>query len=1048
MITDRSLPYHYRQLISWIERETQPLDAKLIVVPTKQIGYELTTAMASLSDGWLNLEALPLGTIATRIVQFEKPMTDHSARTIMSKAAMPFLLEQILADVRRESGVPLNRAAGAFARTISDLRTSRISPDEYIRSSSGPFSETMSQVYERYLDALNTLDLMDEADVYSRATEIVKAQADSNTSIPGLFDSVAVLDEVELSDVAHDFVRALISRSQTAFRIGPEKSARLKGTLSPLMAGRRLSDWSVPVVDSNARPAQTGIKVLKAVDADNEIRTVFRSIVESQIPLDQVEIACTVGDPYVRIARHLSDRYNMPLTVATGIRAVDTRAGALARAYLLWIIEGKSSLDLVRLLRSGLVQVRQTSGQDVNPDSIHEWASLLAQMPIRGSLERYQIALDRIKSRSSEKVSLLKGTFREQKAKAELSLCDQIEKTLWPLIALADRIDTNSSLSDMCSMISTLLYTYAPISDEAEDSEGNKDPEFVARQELIARFDGLATQLPIRLPSAVLLARSLEVITGAVVYARSARSGKIHLSPLASAGFTGRPHVYVVGLDNQTGASGHAEDPLFSDVEKEAATGEGSGRMIPQARFRSSSLRDQLTRATARFDGSIHLIYSAYELASDRETGASAALMSVSGLTEEERDSIQIDSFVPSDKPGLGGRILDTTDMLLNLGTQRDPAGSSRRSAASLVESAYPWMAAGIEASRHRLSADWTPFDGLVGTAGKSLNLFSGKSRLSASRLETLMACGYKYFLRYVLWASEPDEPDEDVWMDARMRGTIVHDVLQDFMEQAVRTERALDIESIDDNITELSRLFVAAVDAYGQRVEAPNPATRGAVLSEFNYVSRAFVQDEAKRNEHARPREFELAFGISPAAKQSPSDPTDVYRLNLNGLEFNFQGRIDRIDELKNGHLAITDYKTGSSYAYDPANLLSNGKSLQWALYAYVVEELLGAPVASSGYLFPGKKELGLRIESDPGLVRNEIASLLRHAGLRVQEGHFLQAADPAKACTFCDYLRVCGDAGLRKQQLEQKISATEPGDIMYESLSNWAYAEKKLNS
>ena len=46
MPTKQSLPLHYSQLIRWIEDETRPLESKLIIVPTQQIGYEITTAMA------------------------------------------------------------------------------------------------------------------------------------------------------------------------------------------------------------------------------------------------------------------------------------------------------------------------------------------------------------------------------------------------------------------------------------------------------------------------------------------------------------------------------------------------------------------------------------------------------------------------------------------------------------------------------------------------------------------------------------------------------------------------------------------------------------------------------------------------------------------------------------------------------------------------------------------------------------------------------------------------------------------------------------------
>ena len=215
-------------------------------------------------------------------------------------------------------------------------------------------------------------------------------------------------------------------------------------------------------------------------------------------------------------------------------------------------------------------------------------------------------------------------------------------------------------------------------------------------------------------------------------------------------------------------------------------------------------------------------------------------------------------------------------------------------------------MDSGRNAEEQRSALEWTHFDGIVGDTSRGRNLFSGNSRLSSSRLETLIACPYKYFLRYVLRAYSPDEPDEDVWMDAKTRGSIVHDVFSRFMIAAVADGRSLAPDSLEKNLVEMQRLFAEATDVYENQVAASNPADRAAVIAEFDYNARAFLHDEARRSGTIKPRAFELAFGISPATKQSADDPTDIFRIDLGGLQFNYQGRIDRVDELENGHFSI----------------------------------------------------------------------------------------------------------------------------------------------
>lgn len=1060
MQTKRRLPQHYSQLIYWVEHETRPLDAKLIIVPTQQIGYEITTAMTSLSKGWLNLEALPLSTVAARLVEKygKNPMP-----VVLGASSLPFLFEKLLQDIKVENGISLDRAAGSFARTIADLRMAGVSPDEYVHASGGPFKTTVRAVYNRYLENIVSLGVIDEAELYARAIKIL---AEPGSAIGA--DSVVIMDEVHLPEVSAIFVRALADRAVSNFRIGAT-SAESSAVHSPLSAGVRLKEWHVPGIDSDAADTGAGdagaddtdagvsdagdasgnlgscldaasrTKVHSAVDPENEIRAVFRTILEEGLELDRVEIACTTSDPYLRIARHLSARYNFPLTVATGFRAMDSRAGALARSYLSWIRDGKRCPDLVQIIRSGLICFG--GREPLQALDVAQMANMLAMMPVSGHTDRYRSALDRIRIGLESRIELTRGTFLEKEARAQLRICDNTQQEIFPLIDLANRISGMASPEDMRAMMSSLLYTYSPISNEAEDKEGNKDPEFVARQELIARFDGLARQLNIRLPESALITRTLEVISGAVVYARSARSGKLHLGPLSSAGYTGRPHLFVVGLDNQRARSGLAEDPLFSDQEKDRIGAAEPGRLIPTAHDRVGAQRNLLRQAISRFDGQVHLIYSTYDLAAGKESGPSAALMSISGLDERMKNGIRPHSFVAS---GVSPTVLDETDAVLVMAS----AGNREESVQEYSRDLYPGLAAGLDAREKRASREWTAFDGVVGDSGRSRDLFSGKSRLSASRLETLTTCPYRYFLKYVLRLRVSDEPDPDVWMDALTRGSVAHDVFQLFMESTVEEGRSLEIENIEENARLIQQLFVSAVDTHEQLSDAPNPAAREIILTDFEMMGRAFLHDEARRTSYSTPEAFEFGFGVARYGRRSTDDSTESFRLKLDGLEFNFTGWIDRIDRLNDGGFTITDYKTGSGRYFSAHDLLDGGKKLQWALYAYVIEQLRGERVETSGYLFPGKQDLGRRIEADPGLVRGEIVTLLRNAGLMVNGGFFLPAADPSKACKYCDYERICGDTKMRKVEVTQKIKASAPGDILHETLTLWPYSSGSVVS
>ena len=120
-----------------------------------------------------------------------------------------------------------------------------------------------------------------------------------------------------------------------------------------------------------------------------------------------------------------------------------------------------------------------------------------------------------------------------------------------------------------------------------------------------------------------------------------------------------------------------------------------------------------------------------------------------------------------------------------------------------------------------------------------------------------------------------------------------------------------------------------------------------------------------------------------------------------------------------------IWDYKTGSTFGFDDGDLLGGGAHLQWALYAYAVEQMgAGRPVRSSGYFFAGDRGIGRRFESIPPAPA-ELGALLEPLLEMVSAGafHHLQKAEE---CRFCDFRRVCAGERKSRRELEAMRDAT----------------------
>jgi ATP-dependent helicase/nuclease subunit B len=152
-------------------------------------------------------------------------------------------------------------------------------------------------------------------------------------------------------------------------------------------------------------------------------------------------------------------------------------------------------------------------------------------------------------------------------------------------------------------------------------------------------------------------------------------------------------------------------------------------------------------------------------------------------------------------------------------------------------------------------------------------------------------------------------------------------------------------------------------------------------------------------------PTLFEFAFGLPHDTGRDPATVPDPVLVDG---RFKLRGSVDLI-ETKNGDLRITDHKTGRNRT-TWKTVIGGGAILQPVLYGLAVEQALGRPV-KSGRLF--------YCTSAGGFVDHEIPlnEQNRRSGLealeivdRAVELGFLPAAPDERACTWCDFVAVCG--------------------------------------
>ena len=274
---------------------------------------------------------------------------------------------------------------------------------------------------------------------------------------------------------------------------------------------------------------------------------------------------------------------------------------------------------------------------------------------------------------------------------------------------------------------------------------------------------------------------------------------------------------------------------------------------------------------------------------------------------------------------------------------------------------------------------------------------------MSATRLELLAKCPFGYFLRHVLKVQPPEEVafDRSRWLDPLQRGSLVHEILCEFMTavagrgEDVRTSRHAAV------MTGIAEAHVARMKL---RVPPPSDSIFESERRDIRETLEIFMAAEEKREIKGRPLAFEKAIPGESIA--------------LDGRRsFRLRGFIDRIDLIGPDTYRIIDYKTGNPAPYEGVVHFGRGRTLQPALYAVALEQMLARErpgstphVAESGYLFPSRRGEGDEImvrDFDRGRLRSLLGDLLA----LLEKGYFI--AGPEAKCDYCDYRAACISGG-----------------------------------
>ena len=309
-----------------------------------------------------------------------------------------------------------------------------------------------------------------------------------------------------------------------------------------------------------------------------------------------------------------------------------------------------------------------------------------------------------------------------------------------------------------------------------------------------------------------------------------------------------------------------------------------------------------------------------------------------------------------------------------------------------------------------RARKPWSPYDGLVRVT-ESTRSFLQSQRLDArpysvSALQNYAYCPYRFLLSALYHLEPLEEPEPLERMDPLTKGSLFHEVLAEFfrtlqqrnMPIATTPINAL-LEVLDATLTRVAANYAELLAPAVERVWQDEIAS---IRTDLHIWAR-----DLARSTGWEPWLFEFAFGLPDAPGRDPNSRREP--VTIDG-RFILRGSVDLV-ERKPGTkiLRVTDHKTSKNRS-ERGSVIGHGQQLQPVIYSLAVEAATGCSVETARFSYcttaGGFTEHNVPINERTRRMGIEALEIID----RAVEFGMLPPAPAEKACSFCDFLPVCG--------------------------------------
>jgi ATP-dependent helicase/nuclease subunit B len=941
--------------------------------------------LAELTGGWLNLR---LETPFSLALDIATPRMAAEGRILVTPTLREAILRRLYHTLDKRF-LPPHPTPGIFTalgQFLEEIRMAELPPRDMqiLRQTDPAKAADLEAILIRYEEELERARAVDAPAVYRMARDANASRA-WHLLIPESLRLPWIVSDILLD---RNFGEVLVLEEDPVHGVDTPSGLAGSPYRRPEVSASALSFLFAP---DGAPASPPAIEIFAAVGERNECREILRRILARSVRLDQVEVILTDYAVYAPLLDDLrAELGNLPITFAAGLPAARSGPARAVAAFARWMRDGVPELALRRLLTSGDLRAPEgTTGRRT--------ARALRAAQVGFGAERYALCLDGYCAELQDELHDAEDPTDAERLATRLKAARAARAWMLDILSLVPR--GAAPLGAFLAAARTFLGGHAAV----------RSPTDAAAVTQLA--DRLAAP-PVEDVAPIAPADAAEWILTAVegmsVAASGSRPGHLHVSNIRNGGYTGRPVIFVLGLDDGRFPGMVFQDPILGDLERERL---GVAMAAGRSAARSLEARYAFGACLARLRGEISLSYPAFDLADGRRRFPSPALLQAhrlrTGNPHATYDDLRDAVGAPIGFAGVAPS-LDAGDWWLAALT----ATGRLREARASVLATYPDLARGVQAETARSGTFATSYDGRLRPDPTRDPRGNSAISLSASRLECYPSCPHKYFLKYVLRVEPPEEAavEPGTWLDPMARGSLLHEFYHRSLAALAARGECPDPQA---HAGEAGHILEGCIQEYRLRIPPPSEAIFDLEVESLRRSVQVFLEGEARGRPTNRPSYFEVAFGLKDA--EGIGTPAAV-PLQVSGEVISLRGKIDRIDRLPQPHAwEVWDYKTGRSRDYLHTQYTARGTQLQHALYARVAEALLrrsvdpSATVIGSGYLFPTERGGGEAIRRDPARSHEALAVIAQILD-GIRDGIFLVTD---ARCDYCDYVPVCGGWG-----------------------------------